>query len=46
MSSWDGLRREAAHGLADKIAASGGRETDRVGYARAELARFGRADAS
>ncbi|BCJ68456.1 PrsW family intramembrane metalloprotease [Polymorphospora rubra] len=39
-------RLEAAHDLADEIAKAGGRETDRVGYARAELVRFGRADGS
>jgi protease PrsW len=34
-------RLVAAHELADELARSGGRETARVGYARAELARFG-----
>jgi RsiW-degrading membrane proteinase PrsW (M82 family) len=33
-------RLEAAHDLADEIAAAGGRDTDRVGFARAELARL------
>ena len=33
-------RLEAAHDLADQIAASAGQETDRVRYARAELARL------
>jgi RsiW-degrading membrane proteinase PrsW (M82 family) len=33
-------RLEAAHDLADQIAASGGQETERVRFARAELARL------
>ena len=33
-------RLEAAHDLADQIAAAGGHETERVRFARAELARF------
>jgi hypothetical protein len=35
-------RLEAAHDLADQIAASGGAETERVRFARSELARLGR----
>ncbi|WP_433385400.1 PrsW family intramembrane metalloprotease [Actinoplanes sp. CA-142083] len=39
-------RLEAAHDLADQIAASGGLETERVRFARAELARLNAASAA